>query len=119
MSEQAPEDVERYQPEADEVRKETGGGATVSPQAVQEDGSVEVEESSADGSSGTTSDEEDERGDQDPRDEESDEERRRREEEFAREHDPADHDVAAGEEFRQPGDWVGEGGETQELTTEP
>lgn len=35
-----------------------------------------------------------------------DEERRRREEEFAREHDPANHDIAAGEEFRQRGDWT-------------
>ena len=32
--------------------------------------------------------------------------RREREESFAREHDPEDHDVAAGEEFRQPGDWA-------------
>lgn len=36
------------------------------------------------------------------------EDRARREEEFAREHDPATHDVAAGEEFRQPGDWTAE-----------
>lgn len=28
--------------------------------------------------------------------------------EFAKEHDPADHDVAAGEEFRQRGDWTAE-----------
>jgi hypothetical protein len=33
-------------------------------------------------------------------------ERREREEAFAREHDPSDHDVAAGEEFRQRGDWT-------------
>ena len=36
------------------------------------------------------------------------EERARREEEFAREHDPSTHDVEAGEEFRQPGDWTAE-----------
>lgn len=27
-------------------------------------------------------------------------------EQFAAEHDPADHDIAEGEEFRQPGDWT-------------
>jgi len=42
--------------------------------------------------------------------EESDEDRRRREEEFAQEHDPAQHDVAAGEELRQRGDWTAEDG---------
>jgi len=39
-------------------------------------------------------------------DEDSDEERQKSAEEFAAEHDPANHDVAAGEEFRQPGDWT-------------
>jgi hypothetical protein len=39
---------------------------------------------------------------------ESEEERRRSAEEFAAEHDPANHDIAAGEEFRQPGDWTAE-----------
>ncbi|MGE9809224.1 MULTISPECIES: hypothetical protein [unclassified Janibacter] len=29
-------------------------------------------------------------------------------EEFAAEHDPANHDIAAGEEFRQPTDWTAE-----------
>ncbi|KAB7745656.1 hypothetical protein GA707_07065 [Nostocoides sp. F2B08] len=33
-------------------------------------------------------------------------ERREREEAFAREHDPTDHDLGAGEEFRQRGDWT-------------
>lgn len=37
---------------------------------------------------------------------ESDEDRQRREEEFAAEHDPEQHDIAAGEEFRQRGDWT-------------
>ena len=36
----------------------------------------------------------------------SDEERQQAAEEFAREHDPEQHDVSAGEEFRQPGDWT-------------
>ena len=36
----------------------------------------------------------------------STEERQKSAEEFAREHDPARHDVSAGEEFRQPGDWT-------------
>ncbi|MFN2320425.1 MAG: hypothetical protein ABR500_12205 [Dermatophilaceae bacterium] len=35
-----------------------------------------------------------------------DEERRERGEEFAREHDPETHDVEAGDEFRQRGDWT-------------
>ena len=33
-------------------------------------------------------------------------ERQKTAEEFAREHDPEQHDVAAGEEFRQEGDWT-------------
>ncbi|MDO5628102.1 MAG: hypothetical protein Q4G43_07255 [Mobilicoccus sp.] len=37
------------------------------------------------------------------------EEARRRAEEFAREHDPANHDISAGEEFRQRGDIVVDG----------
>ncbi|MEP6799837.1 MAG: hypothetical protein ABI890_16890, partial [Lapillicoccus sp.] len=32
--------------------------------------------------------------------------RREAADEFAREHDPADHDIAAGEEARQRGDWT-------------
>jgi hypothetical protein len=36
----------------------------------------------------------------------SDEERQKTAEEFAREHDPEQHDVAAGDEFRQEGDWT-------------
>ena len=35
-------------------------------------------------------------------------ERQKTAEEFAREHDPEKHDVAAGEEFRQEGDWTAE-----------
>lgn len=49
-------------------------------------------------------------GGEDPR-VESDEERQAREEAFAAEHDPDDHDVSAGEEFRQPGDWTAETGQ--------
>lgn len=58
-------------------------------------------------------DDDEAKGDEDPREEESEEDKRRREEEFAAEHDPADHDISAGEEFRQPGDWTAEeaGGE--------
>jgi hypothetical protein len=36
----------------------------------------------------------------------SSEDRQKSAEEFAREHDPAKHDVSAGEEFREPGDWT-------------
>jgi hypothetical protein len=34
------------------------------------------------------------------------EDRQKSAEEFARDHDPAQHDVSAGEEFRQSGDWT-------------
>lgn len=37
-----------------------------------------------------------------------DEERRVSADEFAKEHDPAGHDIAAGEDARQPGDWTAE-----------
>ena len=36
----------------------------------------------------------------------ADEDRQKTAEEFAREHDPENHDVTAGEEFRQEGDWT-------------
>ena len=39
-------------------------------------------------------------------DEATSEERQKSAEEFAREHDPAKHDVSAGDEFRQSGDWT-------------
>jgi len=39
-------------------------------------------------------------------DEQSEAERQKSAEEFAAQHDPDKHDVDAGEEFRQPGDWV-------------
>lgn len=42
---------------------------------------------------------------------ESDEDRRAREGAFAAEHDPEDHDVAAGAGFRQAGDWTAETGQ--------
>ena len=55
----------------------------------------------SDSSSGSDSD-------RDTEDEEtrSDEDRDRVAEDFAREHDPEQHDVEAGEEFRQEGDWT-------------
>ncbi len=42
----------------------------------------------------------------DASDETDDDARQKSAEEFAREHDPEQHDVAAGEEFRQRGDWT-------------
>ncbi|MGO0577875.1 sunset domain-containing protein [Ornithinimicrobium panacihumi] len=49
---------------------------------------------------------------------EAEEEARQRAEEFAREHDPANHDIAAGADFRQPGDWTAEDGDgPQQLET--
>lgn len=51
----------------------------------------------------------DERDDHDEREEQTDEgDRADAAEEFAREHDPAEHDVSAGEQFRQRGDWTAE-----------
>lgn len=41
---------------------------------------------------------------------ESEEDKRAREEAFAAEHDPEQHDLSAGEEFRQAGDWTAEDG---------
>lgn len=55
---------------------------------------------------GSDQDRSDQDGSDQDRSEEEERERARREEEFAREHDPATHDVAAGEEFRQRGDWT-------------
>lgn len=45
-------------------------------------------------------------GGADRRDRDDEEERRKSAEEFAREYDPANHDISAGEEFRQEGDWT-------------
>ena len=42
----------------------------------------------------------------DPRDRDDEEETRKTAEEFAREHDPAKHDISAGEGSRQTGDWT-------------
>ncbi|WP_411284124.1 hypothetical protein [Lapillicoccus sp.] len=42
----------------------------------------------------------------DPRDRDDADERRTSADEFAREHDPANHDISAGEESRQEGDWT-------------
>lgn len=61
--------------------------------------------------SADSSDEDDEDGEggEDPRFE-SDEDRQAREDAFAAEHDPEQHDLSAGEEFRQAGDWTAEDG---------
>ncbi|MBM6545038.1 hypothetical protein JNO54_02640 [Janibacter sp. YIM B02568] len=45
---------------------------------------------------------------------ETDEEKRAREEAFAAEHDPEQHDLSKGEEFRQAGDWTAEDGKLTE-----
>ncbi len=45
-------------------------------------------------------------------------ERQRSAEEFAAQHDPEHHDVEAGEEFRQPGDWVADEQGPQEWDAE-
>ena len=76
--------------------------------------------SEEEGDAGPAGSEEDTDQDDAPGDdrEESEEETRRRQEEFAREHDPADHDVEAGEEFRQPGDWTADEDGPQELETD-
>lgn len=55
----------------------------------------------------------DARSEEDPR-VETDEEKRAREEAFAAEHDPEQHDLSKGEEFRQAGDWTAEDGKLTE-----
>ncbi|MEP6649762.1 MAG: hypothetical protein ABJA74_07575 [Lapillicoccus sp.] len=51
-------------------------------------------------------DEADDRADDRADDKAADQEREQAAEEFAREHDPAKHDVSAGDELRQGGDWT-------------
>lgn len=63
----------------------------------------------ADGTYGTDRVDDDEKDPEQERREEA--EKARAAEEFAKEHDPADHDIAAGEEFRQRGDWTAEDGD--------
>lgn len=60
----------------------------------------------------------DETGASDQGDVEDEADRKRREEEFAREHDPANHDVAAGEEFRQRGDIISDDGRAKAVDAE-
>ena len=74
-----------------EVTRETGGQTSESVEESQE-AAVDSDADEADLDTETET--------------ETEEDRARREEEFAREHDPEKHDVAAGEEFRQPGDWT-------------
>lgn len=56
----------------------------------------------------------DDRDDEDDPRVETDEEKQAREEAFAAEHDPEQHDLSAGEEFRQAGDWTAEDGKLTE-----
>ncbi len=49
------------------------------------------------------------------KEEDDDKKRQESAEEFAREHDPANHDIAAGADARQPGDWVAADGEEPEV----
>jgi hypothetical protein len=51
-------------------------------------------------------------------DQQSKAERQKSAEEFAAQHDPDQHDVDAGEEFRQPGDWVADDQGPQEWDEE-
>jgi hypothetical protein len=83
----APSDTGSDAPSGGEAQVPAGGGAEVPAGG----GSDEDSESDAD---------------REQREAEEAEERRRREEEFAREHDPETHDLEAGEEFRQRGDWT-------------
>jgi hypothetical protein len=73
------------------------------PTAPTPSSSTSADDADADDAGGTTSDEAPSDG---ASDETSAEERQKSAEEFAAEHDPAKHDIAAGEEFRQPGDWT-------------
>ncbi|MEX1908146.1 hypothetical protein L6241_07535 [Janibacter sp. Y6] len=92
----------------DEAATASGAGDAEADAASGPEGAAAPPTSRASGDD----DADDDAGD-DPR-VESDEERRAREEAFAAEHDPDDHDVAAGEEFRQAGDWTAETGKLTE-----
>lgn len=92
----------------DEAATASGAGDAEAEAASGPEGAAAPPTSRASGD-----DDADDDADDDPR-VESDEERRAREEAFAAEHDPDDHDVAAGEEFRQAGDWTAETGKLTE-----
>lgn len=89
-------------------------GSSQSPGAAESAESAESPESADD-----APDDDDAEGGPGGEDSDEDEEdRRRRAEEFAREHDPANHDIEAGEEFRHHGDWTAQDGEPQVLEGE-
>lgn len=97
-------DIEEEQ-RAERERTTPGAGSDDS------DGSPESPDSpeSADSAPSADSSDEDDEGGEDPRFE-SDEDRQAREDAFAAEHDPEQHDLSAGEDFRQAGDWTAEDG---------
>lgn len=102
---------------------DTHGDIDTERPAELEDSATEQPEGSSDDEQGASSDEggspddSNDSADGDDDDDDSDDgeseeeaaerarEEERQREEFARQHDPADHDVAAGADFRQPGDW--------------
>ena len=84
------------------------GDSDGSPDSPDSPDSPESADSAPSADSGDE-DDEDGAGGEDPRFE-SDEDRQAREDAFAAEHDPEQHDLSAGEEFRQAGDWTAEDG---------
>lgn len=93
-------DEDRAAADEDRAAAEPDGADAAEPEGTAEGGSADEDDALGDARK------------------ESEEETRRRQEEFAREHDPANHDVDAGEEFRQPGDWTADEDGPQELATD-
>ena len=92
-------------PEAEGVEADTASDADDSeaaPPTAPTPSSSTSPDKDTDRDSDSTSDD----GPDEKSDETSEDDRQKSAEEFAAEHDPANHDVAAGEEFRQPGDWT-------------
>ena len=121
-TDEAPGYEGRHGSTADEVdgtaeAHETHGGTGAADEAddpIDEPGEAREPDLSGDSDAEPADDEAGDRPDNDLVEDE--ETRREREESFAAEHDPAEHDVDAGEEFRQRGDWAAgdEGPQVQE-----
>lgn len=99
-------------PDADTATPTAGGAETLDTTATPPETSApgethqSREESHADDAGDDDADDAD--ADDDADDDDADEAAKASAEEFAHEHDPATHDVAAGEESRQRGDWTAE-----------
>jgi hypothetical protein len=107
------EDEQREDREDHEGDSATGAGSAPSPDSAGSPDSPPSPGSAPSADSPDEASDDDAEGAEDPRFE-SDEDRQAREDAFAAEHDPEQHDVAAGQEFRQAGDWTAEDGKLTE-----